>query len=498
KVYETPAGPFTALKGIDLEVDAGEFVAVIGKSGSGKSTLINIITGIDRPTLGTVLVGGMPIHALNEDQVAIWRGRNLGVIFQFFQLLPTLTLVENVTLPMEFCRLYTPAERKERAMHLLELVEMDTQADKLPSAVSGGQQQRVAIARALANDPPLLVADEPTGSLDSKTADAIIQLFETLVGQGKTILMVTHDQDLASRATRVVLIADGEIADEYVSRALDTLDKEQLVQISTKLEPIRYAPGSTIFHKGDPADKFYIIIKGRVDVIIQHTTGSEIVSATLGSGQYFGEIGLLQGGKRTATIRVADDSEALLMGLDRDTFSNLITDSQLTSSAMAHLMRQRTTANHLLSIIPDLDEERWQELGSDFQVLEYKPGEIIIRRGDTADKLYLIIKGTVQVLQSDEKTVVAQLGNGQYFGEIGLLREGKRTATVRAACDVETGVEVMAISREAFNKLMTESKMTRDEILLVGMRRRLGLQLAESGFPTPRKQPGSLSDELDL
>jgi putative ABC transport system ATP-binding protein len=216
KTYATAAGPFQALKGVDLQLDRGEFVSVIGKSGSGKSTLINMITGIDRPTSGEVLVGNTAVHTLNEGQIAVWRGRNVGVIFQFFQLLPTLTAIENVMLPMDFCNMYTFGEREERAMELLEQVEMGQHAHKLPSALSGGEQQRVAIARALANDPPILVADEPTGNLDSRTAEAVLELFEGLVAQGKTIVMVTHDRDLSKRASRIITIADGEIVAETV------------------------------------------------------------------------------------------------------------------------------------------------------------------------------------------------------------------------------------------------------------------------------------------
>ncbi len=214
KIYETAAGPFKALKGVDLQIDHGEFVAVIGKSGSGKSTLINMLTGIDRPTSGEVLVGDTAVHTLNEGQIAVWRGRAVGVIFQFFQLLPTLTAIENVMLPMDFGDVYPLGEREQRAMSLLEQVEMGQHAYKLPSALSGGEQQRVAIARALANDPPILVADEPTGNLDSRTAGAVLELFERLVAQGKTILMVTHDRDLSNRAGRIITLADGEIVEE--------------------------------------------------------------------------------------------------------------------------------------------------------------------------------------------------------------------------------------------------------------------------------------------
>lgn len=220
KSYFTAAGEFPALKGIDLNIHAGEFVSIVGKSGSGKTTLINMIAGIDRPTAGEVWVGDTPVHKLSEGQMAVWRGRNLGIVFQFFQLLPTLTVLENVLLPMDFCHRYPTRERVERAMHLLELVEIAEQAHKLPSQVSGGQQQRAAIARALANDPPVIVGDEPTGNLDSKTAEAVFELFERLVAQGKTFVIVTHDASLARRVQRSVIITDGEVFNGQVAKAV--------------------------------------------------------------------------------------------------------------------------------------------------------------------------------------------------------------------------------------------------------------------------------------
>lgn len=209
KEFKTDAGPFLALKGIDLKIKPGEFVGVIGKSGSGKSTMINMITGIDRPTAGEVWVNGTPIHKFSENQMAKWRGVNMGVVFQFFQLLPTLTVVENVMLPMDFGNKYSARDRREKAMDILALMDVDNQANKLPTMISGGQQQRVAIARALANDPPIIVADEPTGNLDSKTAAQVFDLFQKLVEQGKTFLMVTHDDDLADQLSRVITITDG-------------------------------------------------------------------------------------------------------------------------------------------------------------------------------------------------------------------------------------------------------------------------------------------------
>lgn len=212
KKYTSLAGEVVALKGIDLELAAGEFVAVTGKSGAGKTTLAHMITGIDRSTSGEIHVAGTAVHQLSVEKAAEWRGQTVGVVFQSFQLLPTLTALQNVTLPMDFARKYSLRERQERGLRLLEQMEIAEHAHKLPSAVSGGQQQRIAIARALANDPPVLVADEPTGSLDSATTQAVLHVFEDLVRQGKTVLLVTHDRDLAQRAGRSITLADGQIA----------------------------------------------------------------------------------------------------------------------------------------------------------------------------------------------------------------------------------------------------------------------------------------------
>ena len=218
KAYETDAGPFLALKGIDLAVKKGEFVAVVGKSGSGKSTLINMFTGIDHPTDGQVVVAQTHIRQLDEGAMAEWRGRTMGIVFQFFQLLPTLTVIENVMIPMDLAQMFAATERYERAMHLLSQMGIAEDAHKFPAAISGGQQQRAAIARALANDPPILVADEPTGNLDSKTADAVFRLFESLVARGKTILMVTHDDELAAQVPRTITLADGRIIKETINK----------------------------------------------------------------------------------------------------------------------------------------------------------------------------------------------------------------------------------------------------------------------------------------
>jgi putative ABC transport system ATP-binding protein len=211
KQYSGRAGVVTALDGIDLQVGCGEFVAILGKSGAGKTTLVNMISALDRPTAGDLIVAGAALNVLGEDEQAAWRGRAVGVVFQFFQLLPTLSVLQNVMLPMDLAGRYPLRQQQARAMHLLEQVGIANHAHKLPSAMSGGQQQRIAIARALANDPPLIAADEPTGNLDSGTAQEVLAVFETLVAQGRTLLMVTHDPDMARRATRTIHLADGKI-----------------------------------------------------------------------------------------------------------------------------------------------------------------------------------------------------------------------------------------------------------------------------------------------
>ena len=235
KQYAAPAGPFTALNEIDLQIDEGEFVAIVGKSGSGKSSLLNLLTGVDSPTMGEVYVAGTPVHTLSQNQSAIWRGSNVGMVFQFFQLLPTLSVLDNIMLPMDFCNRYTIKERKERAMHLLEQVHVAEQAHKLPALLSGGQQQRVAIARSISNDPPVIVADEPTGNLDSQTADEMLALFQRLAEMGKTVLMVTHERNVSQWVSRTVTLSDGEIVGDSLITDRERSVRAQAVMAETSV-----------------------------------------------------------------------------------------------------------------------------------------------------------------------------------------------------------------------------------------------------------------------
>ena len=334
KTYSSAAGEFQALRGINLQINAGEFVSIIGKSGSGKSTLLNMITGIDRPTTGEVLVNGTAVHKLDENQLAGWRGGSMGIIFQFFQLLPALSLMQNVILPMDLAGKYKPKERRERAEYLLEIVDLADQRHKLPSMVSGGQQQRAAMARALANDPPIVIADEPTGNLDSKTAATVFNLFNSLVEQGKTIIIVTHDSSLAQRAHRTALITDGEIVNEYVARALPTLTHEQLLAATHKITPHQYDPGAMILIEGKDNDKFYIVSKGIVEVVLPRPNQSDVIILQLGPGKYFGEIAFFHGEKSRASVRAAESNPVEVLTMDYATLSSLLKESEPTREAL--------------------------------------------------------------------------------------------------------------------------------------------------------------------
>jgi len=344
KTYSSTAGDFTVLKNIQVDFYPGEFVGVIGKSGSGKSTLINMITGIDRPTAGEVFVGQIPVHSLSENEMAIWRGRNMGIVFQFFQLLPMLSLLENIMLPMDFCNMYTLPERRERAMELLRMVDMEDHALKLPSAISGGQQQRVAIARALANDPPIIVADEPTGNLDSKTAEAVFGMFEQLIERGKTIVMVTHDSSLAKRVSRTVLIADGEVVNEYVFRAMPTLTHQQMLHATKELETLAFEPGQVIMREAEPGDHFYIVTEGEVEIGLKRPDGIDVIVTRLGPGKYFGEIELMQNRTSVATVR-ASTSGVKVVALDREDFEDLLKESDITRNAMDYSASKHMNEN---------------------------------------------------------------------------------------------------------------------------------------------------------
>lgn len=279
KTFHTTAGDATVLSGVDVDVFPGQFVSIVGRSGSGKSTLVNMVTGIDRPSTGTVEVGHTPIHQMSESKMAVWRGKNLGIVFQFFQLLPMLTLIENVMLPMDFCNIYSPASREERARGLLRRVGLEHFADQLPGAVAGGQQQCAAVARALANDPPILIADEPTGNLDSHTAEQVMEIFEELAAHEKTILIVTHDRTLAQRTERQLVISDGELINESLAAALADAPHTTLLRLSQQAEIVRLAPQVRLPQPDTITAPIFLVTKGE---LVTSGDGGEQVCAARG------------------------------------------------------------------------------------------------------------------------------------------------------------------------------------------------------------------------
>jgi len=341
KIFRNTAGEFTVLNGINLTVKKGDFVSIVGKSGSGKSTLLNMITGIDRPSSGDVIVGGTHLHQLSESQRALWRGKTVGIVFQFFQLLPTLSLLENVILPMDYCNVYPPNERVDRANALLQKVGLQAHSHKLPSAVSTGQQQSAAIARALANDPPIIVADEPTGNLDTQTAGAIIELFEQLICQNKTILMVTHDSSLTEKTKRTILISDGELVNPTVIRALPLLTHRQMLNITRRLELLSFAPGQPIISKNEHLDLFYMISNGFVEVVLQGENQEDMVITCLQPGDFFGEVELISGHRSIASIRASSGAPVEIVALRRNYFLEMLKSSPLTEQTICKIVEMK-------------------------------------------------------------------------------------------------------------------------------------------------------------
>ncbi len=345
KVYENAAGKFTALKSIDLQLNYGQFISVVGKSGSGKSTLLNMITGIDHPTAGEVIVGNEHIYGMTESQRALWRGQNMGVVFQFFQLLPTLSLLENTMLPMDYCNVYDFQERPDRAMELLKLVGLEEQAHMLPINVSSGQQQSAAIARALATDPAIILADEPTGNLDSRSAGIVLDLFERLAHQGKTIVIVTHDPAITKRTDQTVILSDGEIVDNAVARALPFLSHPQMLEATHQARKRIFSPNEIILTQGDPVEYFFMVSAGEVDILLHNQDCDEMCLARLGPGQFFGEVELTQGGNSIASVRASSEAPVEVAMLPKSEFFQLIDGSPLTRSVMDEVASTRLVEN---------------------------------------------------------------------------------------------------------------------------------------------------------
>jgi ABC-type lipoprotein export system ATPase subunit len=344
KTFKTPAGEFTALKGIQACFYRGEFVSVVGKSGSGKSTLVNMLTGIDHPTSGSVRIGDTYVHSLDENKMSIWRGKNLGIVFQFFQLLPMLSLLENIVLPMDLCNMYAPEAREKRAMDLLQLVGLEDFAHQLPAAVSGGQQQSAAIARALANDPPILIADEPTGNLDSRTAESVFKLLTDLVDQGKTVIMVTHDSSLAKRTSRSMIISDGELVNEWVARAFPLFSRQRLLWLTHHLQEYSLAPGTPLFKDAGAPTSFYLITAGQAEVVLNHGRSRDENKPRLLPGDAISHLDLQVAGGDIAGLEVAGSEPLQVLALQEADFDLWMQEAPGDRQAMQELALQRVKA----------------------------------------------------------------------------------------------------------------------------------------------------------
>ncbi len=283
---------------------------------------------------------------MSESKRSLWRGKNMGVVFQFFQLLPTLSLLENTMLPMDYCNMYAYSERPARAMELLKMVGLEDQAHKLPTAVSSGQQQCAAIARAMATDPSIILADEPTGNLDSRSAETVLQLFESLAESGKTILIVTHDPSITERTDQTIILSDGEIIDEAIARALPLLSHPQMLAATKNAKKLKVNAGETILQQGKPVDHFFMIVSGEVEVMVSSDLVRDVSIARLGHGQFFGEVELVHGGHSLASVKAGKDGVELAL-LPRQVFFDMIDQSPLTRQVIHEVSSNRLTENTL-------------------------------------------------------------------------------------------------------------------------------------------------------
>lgn len=317
KEYRTDAGSFSALKGINLEVRAGEFLGIVGKSGAGKTTLLNMISAVDRLTSGEIWVGGTRVHALSQTQQSKWRGRTLGVVHQTFQLMSMLTLIDNVMLPIDFQGLYHPRKSVAHALSLLADLDIAQHAYKLPTQISGGQQQRVAIARALANDPALILADEPTGSLDSATAASTMEILKRITQRGKTIIMATHDAGLMRYFSRTVILFDGEILNETLTRLFPMVEHQRLVEAGHAYTQFTVKPGQPIVSRGEALTGLFVIIRGSAQIVAEHGR------ATIDAGMVFGCDDLLAEKPSRASLVANGAMDAEIGLLPRTQFINL-------------------------------------------------------------------------------------------------------------------------------------------------------------------------------
>jgi putative ABC transport system ATP-binding protein len=392
-------------------------------------------------------------------------------VFQSFNLWQHMTVLQNVIeAPVHVLKVRKP-DAIEKAEALLNRVGLYEKKDQYPAFLSGGQQQRAAIARALANDPALIIADEPTGSLDSRTAGQIFELFRQLAAGGKTILMVTHDEDLARRVDRAILIADGEVVNEYLARALQEIGHDQLVEVKRRAVSRRYPAGATVVYQGERGHEFFILLEGEADVLVERPGGGEIQVGRLHPGQCFGETALTGDGVRTATVRAAADTPVVVAALDAESFHRLVDTTPALRERLGQIVERNQIRNQIQTLAA-LPFQSLLDLTRDLRAQTFPPGATILRQGALGDTFFFVLEGMVEVMlqrPDGAEVLIDRLAAGQFFGELALLGNGRRMANVRAA---DAPARVVELSRGDFEQIIGHSPVFREQVERVASQRR--------------------------
>ncbi|MEY2976474.1 MAG: hypothetical protein RLZZ435_611 [Cyanobacteriota bacterium] len=457
---------------INLDIQAGEFVIMTGPSGSGKSTLLSLIGCLRSVQMGSLKVLGQELNSASEQKLTQAR-RNFGYIFQASNLVSFLNVEQNIATALDVKHHFNRAKKRQFTLDILEAVGLKDYLKSYPQALSGGQKQRVAIARALVTQPKLLLADEPTAALDSQTGRQTIELMRTLAKEQSTaVLFVTHDPRILDVADRIIEVGDGKLGLAYsqeIALALPGLQETHVSKMDVQPNVVTYAPKEVIFEEGDPADHFYIILKGKVEVFQKKLNQSEQILAHLGRGQYFGEIGLLKSdSKRSASIRVFETEPVTLMVVEKKDFQNLMTGSQLTETMIAETLQKRLNISAIATALPTLDNQTIEAILPHLERLRYGANSYIIHAGEVADAFYIIVSGYVEILketETGESIVMNTLGVGEYFGEIGLMENRPRTSTVKV--HAETNVDLIAIKSDIFQHFIQQHPVSKAEIARV-------------------------------
>lgn len=456
---------------IDLDIQPKEFVILTGPSGSGKSTLLSLVGCLRSVQSGSLNVLGQELNGADNAQLTQVR-RNFGYITQSSNLLHFLTAQQNVQMSLELHADISAQERLARSQAILEAVGLGAHINAYPDNLSGGQRQRVAIACALVTNPKLMLADEPTAALDRKSGRNVVALMHRLAKeQGSAVLMVTHDNRILDLADRIINVEDGKLGlavSQELSFAFPGFDAALLERNKAQPTLLTYSAGEVIVQQGDPATKFYVILEGKVSVL-QNNPGQEPkLLRQMSRGEYFGEIGLLQGGKRTATVRADDDSEVKVMEFDEALFKLLLSDSELTNVDIAHRLHQRIMTSHLATALPNLSAARLAEVLAEVKVVHYGASSNIVQQGEVANKFHLIAKGEVAMLtpgENDEMVTTRILKAGDFFGESEVVNALPYPMTIRVLSN--TAAEIMVLNRRAFCNLILESNATQGEVAAV-------------------------------